>query len=172
MVDTTVDAPVDAPEATTQAPAAPEAPKAPKGPSRAELAAQIAALTQQMAERDNATAETLRAATAESERLAADRVAVEAERKALVAEARQAAADKLGILPKALALTPDVDPRTPEGAKTLTDWAQANPEFVRSAHVTPSPYEPAPKSPLAKILSGEMKHPLLPLDHLLKVLGR
>jgi len=84
------------------------------------------------------------------------------ERKGLAAEARKAAAEKLGILGKALPMVPDVDPRTPDGAKALETWAKENPEFVRSQRGDNTlPPAPLPESNIAKILSGAIKHPFV-----------
>lgn len=84
------------------------------------------------------------------------------ERQALISEARRSAATTMGILPKALALAPDVDPRTPEGAKALETWAKENPEFVvRRGSDNTAPPAPLPESNIAKILSGAIKHPFI-----------
>jgi hypothetical protein len=145
-----------------------------------DLAAQVAALTTQLAamatERDAEKAkaeEAKRASMTEAEKLTADRAALDAEKASLKTEARKAAAERLGIMPKAMALAPDVDPRTPEGGKALADWARENPEFVtkKDGAGTGFPLDAPPKSALAKFFSGETVNKAFSIEHAKALLG-
>ncbi len=151
------------------------------GDKAPDLAAIVATLTAQVAE---LTAERTKAAEAaeaarvasltEAEKVAEERKALETEKKSLVTQARQAAADKLGILPKALPLAPDVDPRTPEGAKALETWAKENPEFLRPTNSAPNPLADlanSAKGRLADVLTGKVKNPLITAESLKKMYG-
>lgn len=135
------------------------------------LKSQLAELLQAKAAADAAADEARRNALSEKERIAEDKKAIEAERAKIKAERRKDALSKLGVIEKAAALAPDVDPSDPAGAKALEDWAKANPEFVRSAAPVSSPFDAPKGSNLGKILSGEMKSPIISRDGLRKLLG-
>lgn len=178
MSDTTPDqtpAPDQTPDPTPD-------PKAGEGGDKGpDLAAIVATLTAQVAEltaektRATEAAEAARVASlSEAERVAEERKALDAEKKGLVMQARQAAADKLGILPKALPLIPDVDPRTPEGAKAFEAFAKENPEFLKPANSAPNPLVDlanSAKGRLADVLSGKVKNPLITPESLKKMYG-
>lgn len=164
-------------------------PTAPNRGTKADLANQIQALTTQVQTLMSANAKAEAAAVAavakaeedrkasltEAQRLAEERNAFAAEVEGTKAtfrkEARNQALDRLGVLPAYTDYVPDVDPRTPEGAKALSDWAREHPEAVRATAPTPSAYAPPPKSALARILSGETSHPLLSADGIRRMLG-
>ena len=110
-------------------------------------------------------------AMSERERLAAERAALDAEKSALRTSRRKDALNKLGILEKAAALVPDVDPADPEGARTLEAWARDNPEFVRSSQPQTAAYAAPEGSRLAKILSGQEKSAIISREGLRKLLG-
>lgn len=160
-------------------PEPPNPPNPPTPPKEPDLAAQVATLTAQLAElakakkeADDKAAETARAAMTAEQRLEADRTAVDTDRKKLVKEVRDAAAERLGVLPKFLGMVPDVDTRTPEGAKALADWARDNPELVKAAPAGGGlPPVILPESNVAKILSGKMKHPLIDAESIRKHFG-
>lgn len=163
-------------ETTTTAPAV-ESPEA-ATPVAPDLAAELTALKEQLASltaakaaADEAAEQARRERLSEQERVAEDRKALEAEKARLKAERRKDALGKLGVLEKAAALAPDVDPSDPSGAKALEDWARANPEFVRSTTPTSTPYDAPKGSNLGKILSGEMKSPIISREGLRKLLG-
>lgn len=167
-----------APDNTNPGDKAPDKTPETGGDKAPDLAAIVATLTAQVAEltaektKAAEVAEAARVASlSEAERIAEERKALDAEKKGLVSQARQAAADKLGILPKALALAPDVDPRTPEGAKALETWAKDNPEFVKSKTGDAPGFTPPPKSPLAAFLTGEKKHPIYSVEAIRKMLN-
>ncbi len=149
-----------------------------------DLAAQVAALTATVASLNEANkaaqareaaataqAEATRVASlSEAERVAEDRKAIDAERKAMVTDARKSAADKLGIRAEALPLVPDCDPRTPEGAKAIEDWAKANGWAIKAtAQEAANPLLDMAKSAtgkLADVLSGKVKNPMITQDSL------
>ncbi len=144
----------------------------------AELTATVESLKADKQAAVDAAEQARQASMTEAERVAdaqakveAERAALETERRSIVAEARAAAADKLGIFQKALALAPDVDPRTPEGAKALSDWAKDNPEFVKAQHAPTSTYEAPPKSNLAQQLMGAVKNPYMSVETLRKLVN-
>lgn len=143
-----------------------------------DLAAELAALKEQLttlaaakAAADEAAEQARRDKLSEQERVAEDRKLLEAERAKLKAERRKDALGKLGVLEKAAALAPDVDPSDPSGAKALEDWAKQNPEFVRQSAPTSTAYDVPKGSNLGKILSGEMKSPIISREGLRKLLG-
>lgn len=135
------------------------------------LKEQLATLTAAKAAADAAAEEARRERMSEQDRVAEDRKALEAERNKLKSERRKDALGKLGVLEKAAALAPDVDPSDPAGAKQLEDWAKANPEFVRTTIPTSTPFDAPKGSNLGKILSGEMKSPIISREGLRKLLG-
>jgi hypothetical protein len=135
------------------------------------LKEQLATLTAAKAAADAAAEEARRERLSEQDRVAEDRKALEAERNKLKSERRKDALGKLGVLEKAAALAPDVDPSDPSGAKALEDWAKANPEFVRAAVPSSTPYDAPKGSNLGKILSGEMKSPIISREGLRKLMG-
>lgn len=135
------------------------------------LKAQLAELMQAKQAADAAADEARRNALSEKERVEEDRKALEAEKSKLKSERRRDALSKLGVLEKAAALAPDVDPSDPAGAKALEDWAKANPEFVKRAEAQSYAYDTPKGSNLGKILSGEMKSPIISRDGLRKLLG-
>lgn len=172
------DAAPPVPPADDKAPDAPADKGPDKAPDAPDLAAQIAsltatvaALTADKARADAAAEEARKASLTEAQRLAEDRQAVEAERKALVQDARKAAAERLGINPKALALAPEVDPRTADGAKALEAWARDNPEFVKAAGAKGELPKWEPESALGKILAGKATHPLIDVANIKKSFG-
>jgi hypothetical protein len=135
------------------------------------LKEQLATLTAAKAAADAAAEEARRERLSEQDRVAEDRKVIEAERNKLKSERRKDALGKLGVLEKAAALAPDVDPSDPAGAKQLEDWAKANPEFVRTSIPTSTPFDAPKGSNLGKILSGEMKSPIISREGLRKLLG-
>lgn len=150
-----------------------DAKKAALAAAKAKLAETIAAHKATAATRAT-EAETARQATlTAAQKLEEDRAALTKQgddlkadlakqQQALIDDARRSAADRMGINPKALALVPVVDPRTPDGAKALETWAKENPEFVaRRGSDTTQPPAPLPESNIAKILSGAIKHPFI-----------
>lgn len=167
------------PDTTTPDTTGPENQAPDTGTGGPDLAAQIAALTAQVqtltaakAEADAQVEAARQAALTEAERLAEDRSKLEAEKAQMLDQARKDAAAKLGVFDKALPLLPEGDPRTPEGAKMLADWAKANPEFVRQQTPPPKTFDAPPKSALAQILSGEKKHPYLSAESARAMLSR
>lgn len=135
------------------------------------LKEQLATLSAAKAAADAAAEEARRERLSEQERVAEDRKALEAEKNKLKTERRKDALSKLGVLEKAAALAPDVDPSDPSGAKQLEDWAKANPEFVRTPLPSGTPYDAPKGSNLGKILSGEMKSPIISREGLRKLMG-
>lgn len=147
-------------------------------PATPDLAAELTALKEQLASltaakvaADEAAEQARRERLSEQERVAEDRKALEAEKSKLKSERRKDALTKLGVIEKAAALAPDVDPSEPSGAKALEDWAKANPEFVRLAVPTSTPYDAPKGSNLGKILSGEMRSPIISREGLRKLMG-
>ena len=164
-------------------------------PDVAALAAQVADLTAKVAagEAAKATAEAAATAAAEAAKKAADDAAAEkltaaeklakereefagevkTQREQLKAERKQAAAEKLGIIGKALPLTPDVDVATPEGLATLEKWAKANPEFVtqRAGPVSALTTITAQGGKVASILAGNVKNPFITADSMARMFG-
>ena len=162
-------------EETTTA-AATESPAS--SPAAPDLAAELVALKEQLsvlsaakAAADEAAEQARRERLSEQERVAEDRKALEVEKAKLKADRRKDALGKLGVLEKAAALAPDVDPSDPAGAKALEDWAKANPEFVRATIATSTPFDAPKGSNLGKILAGEMKSPIISREGLRKLMG-
>lgn len=152
---------------TTEAAPPPPAGAAPPPPADettsilAALRAEVDSLKADKAAATAAADEARKAAMTDAERVADERAALDGERKTMIDQARADAASKLGIYPKALSLVPEGDPRTPEGAKALADWAKENPEFVKAA-VKPSIVTAAPEgSALEKLLAGKTSHPYM-----------
>jgi hypothetical protein len=164
-------APETVPDNTTPEPTTPDAPDL--ATQVQTLMAQVSALTQAKTASDQAAEAARVASLSEAERVAEERKQIAGEREAMLSDARKTAAEKLGINPKAFRLLPEVDPRTPEGAKAFEQFARDNPEFVAKT-VTPSgeTYNAPPKSVLARILSGETTHPLFSAEHLRSMLTR
>ena len=173
--------------ATPDAPATPDTPAAPDGgapnpPDLAAVLAELAAVKSTLTSLESAKADAEAAAEAarvaalsDAEKLAEDRVAFAAEieqsKAGIRKEARTQALDRLGVLPAYREFVPDVDPRTTEGAAALEQWAKDRPEVVRQTPSGPAPWQPAPKSALAKIMSGETKNPLVTPASVSKMFG-
>jgi hypothetical protein len=152
--------------------AKPAAPEPPAYKQRLQaLQTQLKELSAMKAEQAKASEESRRSAMSEREKLEEDRKALQAERDALRQTRRRDAMSKLGILEKAAALVPDVDPADPTGAAALEAWAKDNPEFVRRADAQSTPYDVPQGSRLARILTGAEKSPLISRDGLRKLLG-
>ena len=160
-------------------PAPPAEPPANNEPPAPDLAAELAATKAIVAELTaknqaaEAAAEAARiAGLSEVEKLAEERAGIAKEREGLVTERRYAATDKLGILPKFRHLAPAVDPADEAGARALQAWAKENPELVAQKPGTPTPPPQAPEgSMLAKVLSGQVRHPFMTATGLGKLLG-
>lgn len=144
-----------------------------------DLAAQLAAMQAQVADltAKNAAAEAAAEATrlaglSDAEKLAEERAAVVREREALTLDRRVSALDKLGVQPKYRTFAPQVDPADPAGALALDKWAKENPELLtpRAAGGQPPPKAPE-GSMLAKVLSGQVRHPFMTATGLGKLLG-
>lgn len=146
----------------------------PPDPVKVELEAakaKIAEFEAWKTQQEKAAEEAARERMTDKQRLEADRAKLDAERKSLKDRARGEALAKLGVLEKAYQWAPDVDPADPAGAAALEAWAKANPELVRQQQRTSHGYEAPPKSALAKVLSGEIKTPLLNPAWARKLLG-
>jgi hypothetical protein len=148
---------------------------APAPDTAAELAAVKAQMAELLAEREasKAAAEAARlAGLSDAEKLAEERQGLVKEREALTNERRVSALDKLGVQPKYRTFAPQVDPADPAGALALDKWAKENPELL-----TPraGPGQPPPQAPegsmLAKVLSGQVRHPFMSATGLSKLLG-
>jgi hypothetical protein len=148
---------------------------APAPDTAAELAAVKAQMAELLAEREasKAAAEAARlAGLSDAEKLAEERQGLVKEREALTNERRVSALDKLGVQPKYRTFAPQVDPADPAGALALDKWAKENPELL-----TPraGPGQPPPQAPegsmLAKVLSGQVRHPFMSATGLGKLLG-
>lgn len=149
----------------------------------AELQAQLAKL---QAERDaeKATAEKATAEAAQKleaerqaklsdaqklqEQLDKQRAELDTTRQQLVADRRTLALDRLGVADKFKGFAPQVDPADPKGAKTLEDWAKANPELLRPQHQQVTPANLALEAlkskagtALQQVLSGARKSTLV-----------
>lgn len=178
------------PAAQAAAPATPAQPKsvlAPTAPAAAEAAAkaepppykrklqelqsQLKSLAEAKAAQAVEQEQARRSALSEREKLEEDRKALQAERDSLRQARRKDAMSKLGILEKAAALVPDVDPIDPAGAQALERWAHENPEFVRRADPLGTPYAAPEGSKLARILSGAEKSAIISREGLRKLLG-
>ena len=136
------------------------------------LEAQIAELTTKATAAEAAAEAAKREKMSDAEKLAADRAELDKQRSALANRARGDALTRLGVIEKAHQWAPQVDPGTPEGAKTLEDWARANPELVKARDTGAHPFQAPPDSPLADILSGKRKSPLLSAAWANNLLGR
>ena len=148
-------------------------------PPAPDLAAQLAAMQAQVADltAKNAAAEAAAEATrlaglSDAEKLAEERAAVVREREALTLDRRVSALDKLGVQPKYRTFAPQVDPADPAGALALDKWAKENPELLtpRAAGGQPPPKAPE-GTMLAKVLSGQVRHPFMTASGLGKLLG-
>ena len=148
---------------------------APAPDTAAELATVKAQMAELLAEREasKAAAEAARlAGLSDAEKLAEERQGLVKEREALTNERRVSALDKLGVQPKYRTFAPQVDPADPAGALALDKWAKENPELL-----TPraGPGQPPPQAPegsmLAKVLSGQVRHPFMSATGLSKLLG-
>lgn len=178
------------PAAQAAAPATPATPKsvlAPAAPAAAEavgkvepppykrklqeLQSQLKSLAEAKAAQAVEQEQARRSAMSEREKLEEDRKALQAERDALRQARRKDALNKLGVLEKAAALVPDVDPIDPAGAQALERWAAENPEFVRRAEPQGTAYAVPEGSKLAKILSGAEKSAMISREGLRKLLG-
>lgn len=148
-------------------------------PPAPDLAAQLAAMQAQVADltAKNAAAEAAAEATrlaglSDAEKLAEERAAVVREREALTLDRRVSALDKLGVQPKYRAFAPQVDPADPAGALALDKWAKENPELLTPRAPGGQPPPKAPEgSMLAKVLSGQVRHPFMTATGLGKLLG-
>jgi hypothetical protein len=128
-----------------------------------------------LAEREasKAAAEAARlAGLSDAEKLAEERQGLAKEREALTLERRVSALDKLGVQPKYRTFAPQVDPADPAGALALDKWAKENPELLAPRA---GPGQPPPQAPegsmLAKVLSGQVRHPFMSATGLSKLLG-
>jgi hypothetical protein len=148
---------------------------APAPDTAAELAAVKAQMAELLAEREasKAAAEAARlAGLSDAEKLAEEKAGLAKEREALTNDRRVSALDKLGVQPKYRTFAPQVDPADPAGALALDKWAKENPELL-----TPraGPGQPPPQAPegsmLAKVLSGQVRHPFMSATGLSKLLG-
>jgi len=149
-----------------------------QGDKGVDLAAQVATLTAQLTELSTKAAAAEAAAEAakrekmsDAEKLAADRAELDKQRTALANRARGDALTRLGVIEKAHQWAPQVDPGTPEGAKALEDWAKANPELVKRTDPGGQNFQAPPDTPLAELLSGKRKSPLLSAGWAQKLLG-
>ena len=149
-----------------------------QGDKSADLTAQVATLTAQLTELSTKAAAAEAAAEAakrekmsDAEKLAADRAELDKQRTALANRARGDALTRLGVIEKAHQWAPQVDPGTPEGAKALEDWAKANPELVKRTDTGGQNFQAPPDTPLAELLSGKRKSPLLSAGWAQKLLG-
>lgn len=142
----------------------------------ASLKGQLEALTKAKTESDNKAEEARKAALSEADKLKEEREAfkleVEGTKAGIRKEARGQAMDRLGILPNYRDFAPDCDPRTPEGAKALTDWAKDHPEVVKAVGTTGhAPMTPPPESMLGKVLSGVAKSPYMTKEGFRKLIN-
>lgn len=163
------------PEQTPPIDPGPDPAPAPAPDPAAELATVKAQMAELLAEREasKAAAEAARlAGLSDAEKLAEERQGLAKEREALTNERRVSALDKLGVQPKYRTFAPQVDPADPAGALALDKWAKENPELL-----TPraGPGQPPPQAPegsmLAKVLSGQVRHPFMSATGLSKLLG-
>lgn len=138
----------------------------------AALKAQVAELTTKATAAEAAAEAAKREKMSDAEKLAADRAELDKQRSALANRARGDALTRLGVIEKAHQWAPQVDPATPEGAKALEDWARANPELVKARDTGAHSFQAPPDSPLAEILSGKRKSPLLSAAWANNLLGR
>jgi len=141
----------------------------------AALKAEVEALTKAKADAEAVAEAERQAKLTEAEKLAEERVAftteIEEAKANIRKEARAQTLDKMGVLSAYRQWAPDVDPRTSEGAAELESWAKDHPEVVKSSPNSPQPFEPAPKSKLAQVLSGAVKSPYIRPEGLRKLLN-
>jgi hypothetical protein len=163
------------PEQTPPIDPGPDPASAPAPDTATELAAVKAQMAELLAEREASKASTEAARLAglsDAEKLAEERQGLAKEREALTLDRRVSALDKLGVQPKYRSFAPQVDPADPSGALALDKWAKENPELL-----TPraGPGQPPPQAPegsmLAKVLSGQVRHPFMSATGLSKLLG-
>ena len=141
------------------------------------------------AEREAATKAAHESATAEAEArrvaalsesqklqeaLAKQQQEIDATKGHLVAERRSIALDKLGVADKFRSFAPAVDPSDPKGAKTLEDWAKANPELLTPANRTTTTsaidqLKQAAGSALNQVIAGTRKSTLVTQRNLSKL---
>ena len=188
-MDETQAPPVEAAEAppAAEAPAVEAAPaEAPAAPAAPDLAGEMATLREQIAaltsEKEAAEAAAKEAADAkmsDAERLEQERASfraeIEDERSRLRTEARSQALQRAGVLPSYHEYVPDLDPRTPDGAKALEKWIASHPETVsRQVESKPSPIENMSNrsSAVAEILTGKRKSTLVTAKSLQKMFNR
>ena len=181
MEEQNLQAPVEsAPEAPAEAVESVPAPEAPDLAGQLEtLQSQIAELRAAKAAAEQAAEEAAQSQLSESERLNNERdawrVEVEEERARIRTEARAHALSKAGVLAKYHDFVPDVDPRTPEGAKTIEKWIASHPEtVVRTVEATPNPIDQIGKkaSAVAEILTGKRRSTLVTAKSLSKMFNR
>lgn len=111
---------------------------------------------------DKVEADRVAALTADQKRdeaLAAQRADIDKTKAELVAERRALALERLGVLPHFRAYAPQVDPKTPDGAKDLEKWVKEHPEAVSRSDAPVQAIKPA--GALAELLSGTRSSPLL-----------
>lgn len=151
-----------------------------------DLAGQLETLQSQIAElraakevAEQAAQEAAQSQLSESERLNNERDAwraeVEEERARIRIEARAHALSKAGVLSKYHDFVPDVDPRTPDGAKAIEKWIAAHPEtVVRTVEPTVNPVDQIGKksSAVAEILTGKRRSTLVTAKSLSKMFNR
>lgn len=152
-------------------------------PTIAELQAQLNTLLDDKAASDKkatdaeTAAEAARVAGLSETQRQAERIAelegkLTTTEKTAIDSARQAAGAKLGINAKLLPLVPaDADPRTAAGQAVFERWAQENADLLPKAPVGMN-MQPAPKSAVAKILTGESDHPFLSKETITSMLGK
>ena len=151
-----------------------------------DLTEQLKALQNQVAElsaaklaAEAAAAEAEEAKLTDAERLTKERdewrTEVEQERTRLRTEARSQALQRAGVLPQYHDFVPDLDPRSPEGAKALEAWIGKHPETVsRKVEAAPSPLATLEKksSAVAEILTGKRQSTLVTAKSLQKMFNR
>jgi len=122
-----------------------------------------------------ALSESEKAAEAQAKLLAdigAERETLAAERAGLVASRRSDALRRMGFDDRLHALAPAADPATSEGAAQLEQWAKTNADLAKqSATADNGPWQPKPKSMLARVLGGEIRNPLVSADSVSKMFG-
>ncbi len=125
-------------------------------------AARVAALTA-----DERLAELTAKLTADVE---AERAALAGERQKLIDRRRTDALTRMGFDERLHALAPQVDPDEPEGGAALETWGKAHADMAKAPASAPV-FVPKPKSPLARVLSGETRNPLITEKSLGKMFG-
>jgi hypothetical protein len=173
-------------EAPTPAEAPAAAPEAAQAAPAVDLSGQLEALQSQVAElraakaaAEAAAEEAAQSKLTEAEKLEQERVnfraEIEEERARLRGEARSQALQRAGVLPAYHDFVPDLDPRTPDGAKALEAWIGKHPETVaRAVETKPSPLDDLSNrsSAVAEILTGKRSSNLVTAKSLAKMFNR